>query len=727
MLRTSRTSFQLGSDPRNLRRIGLVASLTLIALVSAVLGAGAATGAESNCFPNPSSCGYPDATTTGVPAGTTLTPSGSRTLSTNGGVIDGLEINGTVTVAADNVTIKNSRINVPSGGSGTYGVIINGGATGTTIEDTEIRGPASGDGIESAVWNHGNEANTLSVRNYFHRCADCWEGAGTFRDNYMVVDAAYSGSHDEDIYVCSGRVDVDHSTLINEHHQTAVVFGDTICGGGNEFIVTNSLIGGGGFLVYPQANSDNATGSMNVSGNRFARCKSNPVYDSSSGGTDCASGADGSGLYPYGGYYGVAAYYYSGAGNTWQNNVWDDSSQPVCASGSSGCGDTTTPPPPTDLPASAVWTAPSNARVGAPLTLNGTASGGDAPIACTWSFEDESGAILDTRTGCKVSYTFQQEGTQYVSLSVTDADGDTDASRKSFSVASATSPPPVDTPAEAVWTAPDEAATGTPVLLDGSESSGDAPLTCTWSFENQTGGVVWEEHKGCELPFTFELSDTKYVKLTVSDRDGDTDANRQSFPVAPSSPGEPEPPVEEPEVPTEPEEPEEPPVEEPEVPAEPEPPIEEPESPAEPEPPAEPTEPPSNPTPPPSEPPSPPASPIPYVPVHAIWRLPTNFRPGQKVLLDGTGSEGAPPLRCVWTVEDRSGSRVWQRRTGCWFRDRLPRSGVQYVRLTVRDSNGISDSLRQAIVIGGESFAQRSSMDSSRYYRKAMVRGRRVR
>src|ERR1700754_4603683 len=84
-----------------------------------------AHAAAAGCFAKPSSCGYPDATNTGVPAGTSLTPSSSRTITTNGTVINGLEITGTVTVAADNVTIKNSKITATRGGSGTYAVILN--------------------------------------------------------------------------------------------------------------------------------------------------------------------------------------------------------------------------------------------------------------------------------------------------------------------------------------------------------------------------------------------------------------------------------------------------------------------------------------------------------------------------------------------------------------------------------------------------------------------------
>ena len=68
---------------------------------------------SSNCFSVPSSCGYPDATNTG-PTGS-LTPSGSINVTTDGKVLENLDITGQVRISADNVTIKNSRITGTAG------------------------------------------------------------------------------------------------------------------------------------------------------------------------------------------------------------------------------------------------------------------------------------------------------------------------------------------------------------------------------------------------------------------------------------------------------------------------------------------------------------------------------------------------------------------------------------------------------------------------------------
>jgi hypothetical protein len=307
----------------------------LLALFGAMATPSHAHDRPVDCFPRPSLCGYPDATNTGVPAGTQLQPSGSLTVSENGTTIRGMRVEGTVTVDADNVTIEDSQVVQSAGGSGSYAVILNQGADDFAIVDSEVSGPKRRrGGLESAIWNHYGNPGATAVRSYFHGCADCWEGPGAFLDDYMVVDAAYRGSHDEDIYVCGSSVRVLHSTLINRHHQTATVFGDTAGCGGNHFTVTDSLLAGGGFVLYPQANSDARTGRTVIARNRFARCAGAPVYDPRSGGTSCRGGPDAHGSFPYGGFYSVAAYYFPGPGQVWKKNFWDDDLSPVCPDGS---------------------------------------------------------------------------------------------------------------------------------------------------------------------------------------------------------------------------------------------------------------------------------------------------------------------------------------------------------------------------------------------------------
>ncbi|MDA0166921.1 PKD domain-containing protein, partial [Solirubrobacter ginsenosidimutans] len=124
---------------------------------------------------------------------------------------------------------------------------------------------------------------------------------------------------------------------------------------------------------------------------------------------------------------------------------------------------TATPAP--DAPAVSRWTAPTGVRVGTAATLDGTTSTGDGTLTCTWSFEDATGAtVWETATGCKITKTFSIAETKYVRLTVVDADGDTNASLKSFAVdaAATPSPTPTATPSPTPTATPSPTPTATP-------------------------------------------------------------------------------------------------------------------------------------------------------------------------------------------------------------------------------------------------------------------------
>jgi hypothetical protein len=459
---------------------------------------GTAGAAASSCFARPSACGYPDASNTGVPAGTALTASGSRTISTNGTVLNALEIKGTVTIAADNVTIQNSRIVESSGGSGSVAVMLDNGADNFTIKNSEVVGPASNSsGLESAVWNHYDNPGASASRVYFHRCADCWEGAGSFHDSYMVVDAAYSGSHDEDIYVCGTSVEVEHSTLINTHEQTATVFGDTICGP-NTFIVRNSLLAGGGYVLYPQANSSSKVGTTEVVNNRFGRCLTATVYNSASGGRACAGGPDANGIFPGSGYFGVSAYTYSGSGQTWNNNVWDDSSQPFCAGGGAGCG-VVVPPPTSSEPVPPVTTPPS----GPPVTPV-------PPVVTT------PPATSKPKPG--------------------NGGGNSADPGKGSNAGSGSAAGPADPPAHAAWTTPALVGPGHRIRLDAGASTGALPIACRWTISGADGGKVLERKRGCVVWLRMPEHGGRTVKLTVTGSDAASDSVRHRIRVGTGQP-----------------------------------------------------------------------------------------------------------------------------------------------------------------------------------------------
>jgi hypothetical protein len=51
-----------------------------------------------------------------------------------------------------------------------------------------------------------------------------------------------------------------------------------------------------------------------------------------------------------------------------------------------------------------------------------------------WQFEDNTGATVQSRPGCTISFTFQSTGTKYVTLIVRDNSGDMSARLHTFNV-----------------------------------------------------------------------------------------------------------------------------------------------------------------------------------------------------------------------------------------------------------------------------------------------------
>ena len=222
-----------------------------------------------SCFPRPGSCGYPDPAyhNVGIPRGARLRKSGSIILNKNGAVVTGLDVTGDITVNADNVTIEDTRVahNPATGGF----AISAGQHQGLTIKDSEITG---GD-----VFGAKNY-----LRVYMHNCAECAQYPDEIKDSYFKVDAIAAGAHYEAVYDNSAALDVEHTTILNPHEQTATIFMDTSdpdnvpCE--SSLTVNDSLLAGGGYLIYPCANSSSAGSShATITNNRFARCRSHVV------------------------------------------------------------------------------------------------------------------------------------------------------------------------------------------------------------------------------------------------------------------------------------------------------------------------------------------------------------------------------------------------------------------------------------------------------------------
>src|SRR5437667_7696451 len=106
-----------------------------------------------------------------------------------------------------------------------------------------------------------------------------------------------------------------------------------------------------------------------------------------------------------------------------------------------------------------------------------------------------------------MSFTFQQAGTQYVRLRLTDALSRTASVEHNVIVST---PPPVP----AFTYSPSNPTTGSPVSFDGSSSTCPAS-PCSYSWTDDADGSLLGT--GVTTSFTFQQAGTKHVRLTVTD------------------------------------------------------------------------------------------------------------------------------------------------------------------------------------------------------------------
>ncbi len=103
---------------------------------SGTASAGSSGGSGGNSA-SPCSGPKPGPSTTGVPAGTKLTPSGSIKVTKDGAVIEDLDVTGSITVLANDVTIR--RVHLKS--DDYYPIrYFDNDNTGLVVEDSEIEG-----------------------------------------------------------------------------------------------------------------------------------------------------------------------------------------------------------------------------------------------------------------------------------------------------------------------------------------------------------------------------------------------------------------------------------------------------------------------------------------------------------------------------------------------------------------------------------------------------------
>jgi hypothetical protein len=212
----------------------------------------------------------PGALNTGVPQGVSLTDARGMTVTQDNTVLDGLSVNGAVTIAANNVVIKNSRIVGDGGGNGVY---VRSGSL--TITDSEISNFENG--IAGDSWT----AERVEISGVTGDGAKIGSDV-TLRDSWIHALAPSAGAHADGLQVQSGISGtlIEHNTISAYDPSTRVngnsamfIAPDVGPSSPGPLVIRNNWLDGGNFTVQIL---DGNYGqyfitSISFTGNRFGR------------------------------------------------------------------------------------------------------------------------------------------------------------------------------------------------------------------------------------------------------------------------------------------------------------------------------------------------------------------------------------------------------------------------------------------------------------------------
>lgn len=187
------------------------------------------------------------ATNTGVPAGTVLTPyAGNMEVTVNGTVVENLRVTGSITINADNVTVRNCEVIA----DGAYHLI--------RVMDTILNAKV----VDCKIIGSGQAMNGILGRGTFWRNdisgvsnGIAVIGPSDIRDCYMhsffydVVDPHYDGIE------CNGGTlqTYIHNTIIVDQGQTSCVMLDNVAAGLSNIEVAYNYLVGAGYVMYCDA------------------------------------------------------------------------------------------------------------------------------------------------------------------------------------------------------------------------------------------------------------------------------------------------------------------------------------------------------------------------------------------------------------------------------------------------------------------------------------------
>ena len=231
---------------------------------SATSGTASASSSSGSGGSSGSPCSgpKPSASTTGVPAGTKLTPSGSIEVTKDGAVIEDLDVTGSITVLANDVTIR--RVHLKS--DDYYPIrYFDNDNTGLVVEDSEIEG-TTGD-VTSAI----SFANYTARRLNIHGSSDGFKAdSNVLIEDCWIHDLSNGpGEHNDAVQSTGGKgVTIRHSVLEGASN-AAVQTGDEGGASTEDLLIECSWLSGGGYTLNIRGSGATAPKNTRVLNNRF--------------------------------------------------------------------------------------------------------------------------------------------------------------------------------------------------------------------------------------------------------------------------------------------------------------------------------------------------------------------------------------------------------------------------------------------------------------------------
>jgi hypothetical protein len=206
----------------------------------------------------------PGPESTGVPDGVALQPSGPVTVRSAGAVIEGLDIDGPVEIAADRVTIRRSRVR----GGPHWGIRIAEGVTGALIEEVEIAPSTPSEAVDGIRAEGAFTGRRLDI----HGTGDGVKaGSGTRLEASWVHDLASEAETHSDAVQTTGGAGIVLIGNRLEGATNAAVMASTEMAALSGLVIERNWLDGGAHTLNIRAGENGAPSGVRVVGNRFGR------------------------------------------------------------------------------------------------------------------------------------------------------------------------------------------------------------------------------------------------------------------------------------------------------------------------------------------------------------------------------------------------------------------------------------------------------------------------